>query len=70
MNALVVAICPLHRDFDRHVLFFGLVLNGNNVLVNYLDLLRRVEVLDVVDESSLVEVAVISCVALIVEVDP
>ena len=39
VNALVVAVCPLHRDFDRQVLFFGLVLDRDDLLVNHLDLL-------------------------------
>src|SRR5690606_30831166 len=45
---------PLHRDLDRDALLGVLGLEVDDVRVDELDLLRRVEVLDVVDEAAVV----------------
>ncbi len=56
VHALEIGIRPLHRDLDRDLALCIFRLEGDYLLVERLDLLGRVEVLDVVDESLLVEV--------------
>ena len=42
VNALVIGVGPLHRDFDRHVLLFGLRLERDDFFVDDFRLLRNV----------------------------
>ena len=56
-DALGVAVGPLHRDFERDLALGVFGLEGDDLVVDELGLLGLVEVLDVVDEAALVEVA-------------
>ena len=69
VNRLVVAVCPLHRNFDRHVLFFRFGFERNYFLIYDFNFFGVVQIFDIVLQTALVQVNIFATVALVEQAD-
>ena len=67
VDALVVGVSPLHCHLDGKVFLFGLGLKRNYFGVDNLDLFNLVQILDVILQAALIEVAVVAAIAFVVQ---